>query len=112
MLWFNYLQTIPKTHRYSLGIRVDCLFVEVIETLAVAAFLPKPEKSPLVRFAIRKLDTAKILLMILWETGSLDNKKYITLSELLDEIGRNLGGWDGQLNKKQNSSVSAATEEK
>lgn len=111
LLWFSYLQTIPKTHRYSLGARIDSLFVEVIETLAVAAFLPKPEKPAQVRFAIRKLDTAKILLMILWETGSLDNRKYIALSEPLDEVGRMLGGWLGQLTK-QNSPAPIASGEK
>jgi hypothetical protein len=40
--------------------------------------------------------------MILWETKSLDTKKYIALSEKMDEVGRMLGGWSGQL-KKQNS---------
>jgi len=38
----------------------------------------------------------------LWETKSLDNKKYIALSEELNEVGRMLGGWYGQL-KKQTS---------
>lgn len=37
----------------------------------------------------------------LWETKSLDNKKYIALSEKIDEIGRMLGGWNGQLTKTQ-----------
>jgi len=37
--------------------------------------------------------------MILWETKSLDIKKYITLSEVLDEAGKMLGGWNGQLSK-------------
>lgn len=40
--------------------------------------------------------------MILWETKSLDNKKYINLSIKIDEAGKMLGGWSGQL-KKQNS---------
>jgi len=40
--------------------------------------------------------------MILWETKSYDNKKYINLSIKLDEIGKNLGGWSGQI-IKQNS---------
>ena len=63
-----------------------------------------------VRLAIQKTDTLKILLMILWETKSLDNKKYVALSIKIDEIGRMLGGWNGQLQKsleqardKQNS---------
>ena len=40
--------------------------------------------------------------MVLWETKSLDDKKYIALSVKLDEIGKMLGGWSGQL-QKQNS---------
>ena len=99
LLWFQYYQTIPKTHRHSLGVRIDSLFVETIEATATAAFLAKAEKLPFVRLAIRKVDTIKILLMVLWETKSLDNKKYLALSEKIDGIGKMLGGWHGQLVK-------------
>ena len=80
------------------------IFIEIIEAVSSAAFISRQEKLPFVRAGIRKLDTLKILLMILWETKSLDNKKYIALSLKLDEIGRMLGGWNGQL-QKQNSPV-------
>jgi hypothetical protein len=40
--------------------------------------------------------------MILWETKSLDTKKYAALSIKVDEAGKMLGGWSGQL-AKQNS---------
>ncbi len=93
---------MPKTHRHSLGQRIDTLFVEIIEALAIASFLVREEKLPYVRLSIRKVDTLKIFLMMLWETKSIDNKKYIILSEKIDEIGRMLGGWNGQL-QKQNS---------
>jgi hypothetical protein len=55
-----------------------------------------------VRRGIQKLDALNILLMILWATQALDHKKYGALAEPLDEIGRMLGGWSGQL-LKQNS---------
>ena len=71
-----------------------------------ASFLKREEKLPYVRMAIRKIDTLKILLMILWETKSLDNKKYIVLSVQVDEIGKMFGGWNGQL-LKQNSPAKA-----
>ncbi|MBL4644288.1 MAG: four helix bundle protein [Candidatus Pacebacteria bacterium] len=100
--WVAFHQTLPKIHRYTLGARIDTLFVEIIEAAAVAAFLSPQEKLPWVRLAIRKLDALKILLMVLWETKSLGNKKYIMLSKNLDEIGRMFGGWFGQLTK-QNS---------
>jgi len=99
ILWHEYHDTLPKTQRYSLGNKIDKIFVEVIELIAFASFLPREEKLPYVRQAARKFDTLKILIMILWETKSLDNKKYITLSIPLDEVGKMLGGWNGQLSK-------------
>jgi len=100
--WYGYFQTIPKTHRHTLGQRIDTLFIETIEAIATASFLGRTDKLPYVQRAIQKTDTLKILLMILWETKSLDNKKYIALSLKIDEIGKMLGGWNGQLTK-QNS---------
>jgi hypothetical protein len=73
-----------------------------MEAIAQASFLSRAEKQPYVRLAIRKTDILKILLMVLWETKSLDNKKYVALSVQMDEIGKMLGGWNGQL-IKQNS---------
>ncbi|MBU6388622.1 four helix bundle protein [Patescibacteria group bacterium] len=102
MLWYGYYQTLPKEHRYTLGEKVDTLFVEMIEAIASATFLSKNEKQPWVRLSIRKLDTLKILLLVLWETKSLDTKKYSALSIPLEEIGKMLGGWNGQLTR-QNS---------
>jgi hypothetical protein len=100
LLWYQYYSALPKTHRYSLGEKIDKFFVEIIDAIVTANFLTQKEKLPFVRFAIRRLDVLKVFLMMLWETKSLDNKKYIALSEKLDEIGRNLGGWHGKLIKE------------
>lgn len=100
MLWNGYHLLIPKVQRYSLGNRIDEIFIEIIEMVAEAAFLVKSEKIPYIKVAIRKLDTLKILLMILWETKGLEEKKYITISTILYKIGRNLEGWLGQLNRE------------
>jgi len=103
-LWYGFYQTVPKTHRYTLGGKVDVEFVCLIEAVASATFLSKAEKQPWVRLAIRKLETLKIFLLILWETESLETKEYVALSIPLDEVGKMLGGWNGQLTK-QNSPV-------
>ena len=112
LVWYGYYQTIPKTHRYTIGMKIDSLFIEIIEAISVAGFLGKEEKQPWVRLAILKTDTLKVMLMILWETKSLDDKKYIALSLKVEEFGKMLGGWNGQLTKsldyardKQNSPV-------
>jgi len=69
----------------------------MIEATATAGFLGKSEKLPYIRVSIRKLDTIKVLLMVLWETRSLEDKQYITLSEKFEAIGKMLGGWHGQI---------------
>ena len=104
VLWYGYYQILPKLHRHSLGQRIDTLFVEIMEAIAIASFLSQESKLPYVRLAIRKNDTRRVLLMVLWETKSLDDKKYVALSIKIEEIGRMLGGWSGQLTK-QNSPV-------
>jgi hypothetical protein len=103
ILWHEYHRSLSKIHRHSIGQRVDTFFIETIEAIALASFLSPQDKQPYVRLAIRKIDTVKILLLILWETKSIDTKKYVALSGKIDEIGRMLGGWNGQLSK-QNSS--------
>jgi hypothetical protein len=85
-----------------LGQKVDTLLVETVEAIVTSIFLSRNDKLPYIRLAIRKIDTLKIFLLMLWETKSLENKKYITISEKVSEIGRMLGGWSGQL-LKQNS---------
>lgn len=97
--WFDVYKKLEKVHKYTLGQKIDNLFIEIIESISLATFLDKIEKQPWVRFAIRKLDTVKILLLILWETRSIDDAVYITLSEPIHEIGKMLGGWNGQLTK-------------
>ncbi|HCP08618.1 MAG TPA: hypothetical protein DIT25_02355 [Candidatus Moranbacteria bacterium] len=100
LIWYEYYRILPTTHRYTLGQKVDKYFTEIIESVAIAAFLKPEEKIPYVRLAIRKSDVLKIFLNILWETKSLDDKKYILLSEKLNSIGKDLGGWSGSLVKK------------
>lgn len=102
LLWFSYYQILPKTHRHSLGLRVDSLFVEAIEATATASFLRPEEKLPYVRLAMRKVDTLKIMLMVLWESDSIKDKQYIAISEKMTAISKMLGGWNGQITK-QNS---------
>ncbi|MCX6819692.1 MAG: four helix bundle protein [Candidatus Adlerbacteria bacterium] len=114
LLWHEYYSTLPKVHRYTVGEKIDTLFIEIIEATSSAAFLPRGEKTPWVRLAIRKLDTLKLLLMILWESSSLSDKKYIALSVKIDAVGKMFGGWNSQILRqaqdKQNSSEKKSEE--
>jgi predicted membrane chloride channel (bestrophin family) len=52
---------------------------------------------PIITKASNNLDLLKFFLQIAWEIKALDNKKYIALSEKLNEMGKMLGGWRKQL---------------
>jgi len=87
------LAVFPKSSRYTLGIKIDSLFLEVIELIIKASYSDKLEKFISLKNASVKLDLLKFFLQITWEIKSLDNKKYILISEKMNEIGKMLGGW-------------------
>lgn len=95
-IWHEYLPGFPKLFVYNLGSRINLLFIEVIENIFIAQHRSKEQKLIYLNKASDKLDLLKFLLQISWEIKTLDNKKYISLSEKLNEIGRMLGGWQKQ----------------
>ncbi|MBI2279002.1 MAG: four helix bundle protein [Candidatus Brennerbacteria bacterium] len=99
-LWHALVQNFRRTSRYTLGAKIDSLLLEVIENTVAASYLPIHEKSSVLAKSISKLDFVKFFLEVAWEIKELDSKKYIAVSEKLDEAGRMLGGWKKGLEKK------------
>lgn len=92
-LWHTILPNFPKDSRYTIGSKIDSLFLDVIERIIRAEYSDKTEKIIALKNASFKLDTLKFFLQVSWEIKSLDNRKYVALSEKLNEIGKMLGGW-------------------
>lgn len=101
-LWQTYVRHFPKDLRYTLGGKIDLLFIEVLESLFAASYLMKEQKLPHLQRAALKLDLLKFFLKICWECKALDTKKFANISELTMEIGRMLGGWQKQVITKAN----------
>lgn len=104
-IWNEFLKDFPKTNKYSIGLKIDNLFLETIENISMAVFLSKEKKIPYVKKAIMKLDSIKIFLEIAWEINSLNKNKYIRISETLLEPGKMLGGWYNQLIKQTSTQL-------
>ncbi len=99
-LWQEFLPNFPKSSKYTLGEKIDRLFIEVLEFIFATTYLQSNKKFECANKASVELDLLKFFLRIAWETRSLDNKKYILISEKLDEIGKMLGGWIRQIKEK------------
>lgn len=92
-LWHEFWPNFPKSSRYNLGAKIDSFFLEILELLFIAGYSPKEEKHSHLLKAVIKLDLLKFFFQISWELKFLDNKKYILISEKLNEAGKMLGGW-------------------
>ena len=64
-----------------------------MEFIVGGSYLDRIEKLIYLKRASSKLDLLKFFLQVAWEIKSLDNRRYISISEKLDEAGRMLGGW-------------------
>ena len=100
ILWFNYRDTFPKKSRYTLGDKIDKLFLDILELVNIAIYQRPEEKIITLRKTILRLDSLKFFIMISWETKLLHTEKYIILSEHLNELGKIIGGWKKGLEAK------------
>ena len=98
--WFKIYNDFPKVYRYTLGGKIEDYFLALLENIFILIYLPPETKIIRLTTAISKLDGVKFFLQIAWENKCVPNEKYSTLSELLNEIGRMLGGWKKGLEKK------------
>ena len=100
-LWHEYIRTIPKIARFSLGEKTDTYFVGTFSHLIQASYAIKTDKLKFLREASLQLTLLKFFLRVLWEIHALDNKKFGKISEMLDEVGRLLGGWQRKVEYEQ-----------
>ena len=99
-VWQKHLQHFPKANRYTLGSKIDDMFLNLIEYTFLASYANIKEKLPVLDKAVSRLDLIKLLLLLAWDIKALDTNKYAELSQDLDEIGKMLGGWRKQVEQK------------
>lgn len=88
---------MPRLSRYTLGARIDSLFLDTIALLLQAGYSGREEKAAVVARACLTLDTLKYFLQIAWEVRALDSNAYARIATPLAEVGRMLGGWKKQI---------------
>lgn len=92
-LTYEYTKKFPKSDKYALGEKIKGLILEILEFLIEAETTKRDWKQPVLEKASRKLDLLKILVRLSNDIKILDDRKYLTITELILEIGRMLGGW-------------------
>lgn len=99
-IWQNYLNHFPKANRFTLGSKIDDIFLSAIEFCFLASYSPLGEKTVILDKAIARVDLIKLLLQLAWDIKALDTRKYSILGGHLSETGKMLGGWKKQIQNK------------
>jgi len=99
-IWHAHYSNFPRLSKFSLGVKIDLLFTDVIELIFLAGYAGVDQKSAFVARASTKLDLLKFFMQAAWEMKCLDHKKYAALSAPLNEIGKDIGNWQNYLHTK------------
>ena len=91
--WMEMHRNIERTTRFGLGLKIDNLFLDLLELLRKAVYTPVDKKIILLDAASEKVDAIRFFLQILWENRLCPDKQYISLESSIQNIGRMIGGW-------------------
>ncbi len=91
--FYGYRNLIPKQDRYTICERCDTLILDVLQNILAASKLQKSEKLAALEVASSQTQLSACLHPAYERDEAIDNKKYLALQEMIDEIGRMLGGW-------------------
>lgn len=91
--FYGYRNAISKQDRYTIWQRSENVIIEILEGILMASQAYKSDKIPILEKVSVKLNFLRVFLRLMKEVKGIDNKKYVSLEEPVDEIGRMLGGW-------------------
>lgn len=88
---FNHTGKFPKSHRFSVAVKLENLILEFIEAVEIANM--RKNKLSLLNKADEKLTHLKTLFRLSYEMRFINLKSYEYGANQSVELGRMLGGW-------------------
>lgn len=87
------IQKFPRTEKFTLGERLKSHGLTILETVIRAGIQSGTERLRQLEEASTQTDLLKVLVRLSFELRLLDQKHYLLLAGLLQEIGKMVGGW-------------------
>jgi len=92
-LFYQYSQHIPQKDRYCIGQKCEKIILDILELILETIQSPRNKKLELLNKTSIKLNILRITIRLAKDVKAIDFKKYLTLQEKINEIGKMLGGW-------------------
>ena len=83
----------PRTQRFTIGDRIIDNSLDLLEALTAAAYATNAERATLLGQANQRINGLRYLLRLAKDLRLMNTEAYGHGAELLDEVGRMLGGW-------------------
>ena len=108
-MWHNFLPHLPRLSRYTLGVKIDELFIDILEISLTAQYTKREDKLAFLKQLNRKFDSLKFFITLLWEAKGLNENKFAQLSHKLSSAGIMLGGWIRRIEPPQKDTPAIRT---
>ena len=86
-----HLGKFPRMRRFTLGERLESVLLEVLEATVESAYTRNKQQS--LQRANLRLEVARHLWRLSHEFQAISTRSYEHGAELMDDLGRQLGGW-------------------
>lgn len=84
---------MAREERFSLGTKIDLLFLDLLELLRLATYATQNKKVSLLTEAVIKMDSLRFFLQVAWEAKLIPTKQFEHMATKVEEVGRMIGGW-------------------
>jgi len=85
--------TLPRSHRFTFGERVDRLTLDCLELVIEAIYTSPDKKAAPLRRANLNLEKLRVFWRLIHERRWISAQQLLFVAQKLDEIGRMIGGW-------------------
>lgn len=90
---YTVIARFPKKDRFTIGIKCENILLEILDLLFTANAAYKNSRLELLATCDTRLKVLKTCLRLAFDIKAIQQKEYLTLQTLLQEIGKMLGGW-------------------
>jgi 23S rRNA-intervening sequence protein len=85
------LEKFPRSHKFTIGDRIEALALDVLEALIEATYTR--DRAQHLRRANLGIEKLRFLIRIAADLRLLDQRRYEHAARTLDDTGRLIGGW-------------------
>jgi hypothetical protein len=85
--------SLPRSQRFTFGARVDRLTLDCLELIVEAIHAPPRDKSAPLRTLNLNLEKLRVFWRLICDRTWISERQLLFVSERLEEIGRMVGGW-------------------